>query len=62
MGGKSYSCTAEEFTNLGYDELIDLKTRFREYMKSKVTPRPQLKQGRVYLAIMITFFRHIILC
>jgi|SRR5919112_3042527 hypothetical protein len=31
-GGKRYTCTLREFTDLSYDELIAQKTGFKEYM------------------------------
>jgi hypothetical protein len=40
-GGKRYSCTKREFTELSYDELIDLKTGWAEYQRNR--QRGQLK-------------------
>lgn len=34
-GGKRYSCTLKEFTDLAYDELISQKTGFSEYVKMR---------------------------
>jgi hypothetical protein len=33
--GRKYSCNAQEFKNLGYDELVDLKTGRTEYLKER---------------------------
>ncbi|MFL6361320.1 MAG: hypothetical protein ACJ72R_09015 [Nitrososphaeraceae archaeon] len=35
MGGKRYSCTRQEFTELAYDELTSLKTGFKEYLNMR---------------------------
>jgi hypothetical protein len=44
--GKKYSCNQREFTELEYQELIDLKTGFSDYMKNKTTGQLQPQQSR----------------
>jgi len=41
--GRRYSCSQREFCELGYQELIDLKTGFTEYMNSKQQSHQQRK-------------------
>ena len=43
--GRKHSCSLQEFRDSNYDELIDLKTGFSEYMLSR--RRGQLKEGGV---------------
>jgi hypothetical protein len=43
---KRYTCSLQEFTDLDYEELVNLKTGFAEYMNSRL-PKQQLKQGGV---------------
>ncbi|HEY7570338.1 MAG TPA: hypothetical protein VH796_03115 [Nitrososphaeraceae archaeon] len=44
-GGRRYSCSRREFTEMSYDDLIDLKTGFAEYTRNR--QRGQLREGGV---------------
>jgi hypothetical protein len=35
--GRKYSCSLEEFRDLSYDDLVNLKTGFSDYMKKRRT-------------------------
>jgi hypothetical protein len=35
IGGKRYTCNLEEFRDFTYEELIDIKTGFRDYIRQK---------------------------
>jgi hypothetical protein len=39
VGGRRYSCTLEEFQNMPYDDLVNLKAGFTDYMKWKLANR-----------------------
>jgi hypothetical protein len=41
--GRLYSCSIQEFRNMEYDELIDIKTGFADYWKSR---QQQQQKGR----------------
>jgi hypothetical protein len=45
IGGRRYSCSIREFTEMNYDDLIDLKTGFAEYTRNR--QRGQLREGSV---------------
>jgi hypothetical protein len=40
-GGRKYSCSLTEFRDLGYEELINLKVGYTEFMRNRA--QPQLK-------------------
>jgi hypothetical protein len=44
-GGRRYSCSYEEFVNMEYRELVDLKTGFTDYWKTRQQRQREEKGG-----------------